>query len=72
MDGSVIISKLCRKQKGRCAVCGEIFELTDKLEVDHVKPLSEKGPKGHTLSNMRLLHFECHRIGIHGKGSKPR
>jgi RNA-directed DNA polymerase len=66
MDFNQIHSKLFKKQKGLCAICLEVLEFTDKLEVDHIKPLSQGG--SNRISNKRLVHFSCHRNRIHGKG----
>jgi RNA-directed DNA polymerase len=60
MSFSTIWSKLNQKQKGRCAVCSEILEFSDRLEVDHIIPLSKGGKD--TIKNKRLLHFDCHRL----------
>lgn len=55
--------KLFRKQHGRCPwpKCskGGRFEIGDKIEVDHVFPVS-KGGRNWTL-NLQLLHERCNR-----------
>lgn len=76
MDFNVTYSKLYKKprnagrraQKGLCTICSEVLEFTDKLEVDHIKPLSQGG--SNRISNKRLVHLSCHRNRIHGKGWK--
>jgi len=56
--------KYLRLSNGRCSICGEVFLESDKLEVDHITPLSRGGR--HVTSNRWLLHFECHRKMVHG------
>lgn len=64
-DYSKIHHALIIKQKGRCPVCGEPLEYTQPVEVDHIIPYKQGGK--HTMSNLRMVHFECHRKGIHGQ-----
>lgn len=67
-DFSKIQSRLVKKQKGLCAVCGKLIEFTDKLEMDHIKPLGEGGSD--KLNNLRLIHQKCHRYRVHGWSNK--
>lgn len=62
---SRIQSRLVKKQKGLCAVCGRPLEFTDKLEVDHIQPWAKGGSD--KIQNLRLIHFECHRHRVHGR-----
>jgi len=63
-DGQAIHSYLLKKQKSICPVCKSIIDLGDKVEIDHIVPLSKGG--SHKRSNMRLLHRDCHRSVVHG------
>jgi 5-methylcytosine-specific restriction endonuclease McrA len=65
---SRIQSRLVKRQKGLCAVCGDPIEFTDKLEVDHITPLGLGGSDN--IRNLRLIHFECHRRRVHGTSKK--
>lgn len=52
------ITKLLKKQKGKCNYCGQYFKSDDVMEVDHITPRSKNGT--HTYSNLQLLHGHCH------------
>ncbi|AMW29721.1 group II intron reverse transcriptase/maturase [Arthrospira platensis] len=52
------VAKLLKKQKGRCAWCGQYFTPSDLLEVDHIVPRSQGGKNEH--KNLQLLHRHCH------------
>jgi RNA-directed DNA polymerase len=54
------VSKLLKKQKGRCNFCKLPFFPTDIIERDHIVPLSKNG--SYKISNMQLLHGHCHKI----------
>jgi RNA-directed DNA polymerase len=60
---SVKLSRLYKRQEGKCSYCKEIMRqeqvLERKLHVHHVLPRSLNGTEGY--SNLRLLHNECHR-----------
>jgi len=58
-DFSTIYSKLYKRQRGRCPICSEVITFGDKLEIDHIQPLSKGGKD--TLKNMRILHKTCHK-----------
>lgn len=64
MDFSTIYQRLFTKQKGICPICNKNLLYNERLEVDHITPLSKKG--SNKLSNKRLVHYDCHRVGIHG------
>jgi RNA-directed DNA polymerase len=50
---------LLKRQHGRCAWCGRLFQTMDELtEVDHIQPLVQQG--ANELANRQLLHGHCH------------
>lgn len=49
---------LLKRQKGKCAWCGQFFQDGDLMETDHIEP-SAKGGKN-TPANKQLLHRHCH------------
>lgn len=51
-------STLLKRQQGKCPHCKLMFRYGDKVEVDHVVPLSKGGHKGY--NNLQLLHRHCH------------
>jgi RNA-directed DNA polymerase len=52
------VSKLLKKQKGKCAYCDMFFREDDVIEVDHKIPKSKGGKDSH--DNWQLLHRHCH------------
>jgi RNA-directed DNA polymerase len=52
------VSKLLKKQKGKCAHCGLFFRENDVIEVDHRIPKSQGGKDSY--DNWQLLHRHCH------------
>lgn len=52
------ISKLLKKQKGKCTHCGLFFRESDVIEVDHRTPKSQGGKDSY--DNWQLLHRHCH------------
>lgn len=52
------ISKLIKRQYGRCAICGEAFIPMDMIEADHTVPISKGGPNN--LFHLQALHRHCH------------
>lgn len=52
------ISKLIKRQYGRCAICGEAFMPMDIIEADHIVPRSKGGTDKY--SNLQVLHKHCH------------
>ena len=56
---STNVSKLLKKQKGRCNICKLAFFSTDIIERDHIVPLSKGG--SHKLENIQFLHGHCHQ-----------
>lgn len=55
---SVRVQTLLKRQKGKCALCNSLFQPTDVMEVDHIKPKSAGGKD--TYENLQLLHRQCH------------
>ena len=53
-DSQAATKYLLNKQEGRCPVCTHIIDFDDKVEIDHIKPISEGG--AHERANMRLTH----------------
>lgn len=53
------VSKLLKRQKGRCNICKLPFFPTDIIERDHIVPLSKGGD--HKPNNIQLLHGHCHQ-----------
>jgi RNA-directed DNA polymerase len=52
------VSKLLKKQKGKCVHCGLFFRENDVMEVDHRTPKSKGGKD--SFDNFDLLHRHCH------------
>ena len=53
-DSQATYKYLLRKQRGICPVCTQIVDHDEKVEIDHINPLSEGG--SHRRSNMRVVH----------------
>ncbi|AMW30066.1 group II intron reverse transcriptase/maturase [Arthrospira platensis] len=58
IDTPTRVAKLLKKQKGRCAWCGQYFTPSDLVEVDHIVPRSQGGKEEY--KNLQLLHRHCH------------
>jgi len=54
------VAILLKKQKGKCAHCGQYFQDMDIMEKDHIVPKSQKGSKNY--DNIQLLHAHCHDV----------
>ncbi|NES80233.1 MAG: group II intron reverse transcriptase/maturase [Moorea sp. SIO2B7] len=52
------VTKLLKKQKGKCTECGLVFIEGDLREIDHILPKSQGGKEKY--SNLQLLHRHCH------------
>lgn len=52
--------KIIRKQQRYCVWCGTAGTSSNKLQVDHIVPLSKGG--SHHLSNLRILCQNCHKL----------
>jgi RNA-directed DNA polymerase len=52
------ISKLIKKQYGRCTICGQTFTPMDGIEADHIVPRAKGGLDKY--SNLQALHKHCH------------
>ncbi|WP_375340552.1 group II intron reverse transcriptase/maturase [Okeania sp. SIO3I5] len=63
------VTKLIKKQKGKCTHCGLNFTSEDLLEVDHIVPKSLGGKD--TYDNLQLLHRHCHDTKTAQDGSLP-
>jgi RNA-directed DNA polymerase len=61
------VSKLLKKQKGKCTHCGLYFRENDVLEVDHRIPKSQGGKDSY--DNWELLHRHCHDTKTANDGS---
>ncbi len=61
------VSKLLKRQKGKCAHCGLRFREEDVMEIDHVIPKSKGGKN--TYKNLQLLHRHCHDVKTASDGS---
>ena len=51
------VSRLLKKQKGKCAMCNLTFREDDVIEKDHIVP---KALGGNYTDNIQLLHGHCH------------
>jgi len=54
------VAALLKRQRGKCAHCGLVFQEIDVLEVDHVIPTAAGGLD--RWDNLQLLHGHCHDI----------
>jgi RNA-directed DNA polymerase len=61
------VSKLLKKQKGKCAHCGHYFKEEDIMEVDHIIPETLGGKDEY--KNLQLLHRHCHDVKTASDGS---
>lgn len=61
------ISKLLKKQKGKCVHCGLFFREDDVMEIDHKIPKSQGGKDSY--DNWQLLHRHCHDTKTANDGS---
>ena len=61
------VSKLLKKQKGKCTHCGLFFRENDVPEVDHKIPKSQGGKDSY--ENSQLLHRHCHDTKTANDGS---
>jgi len=61
------VSKLLKRQKGKCALCDMFFRENDVLEVDHKIPKSQGGKD--CYENWQLLHRHCHDTKTANDGS---
>jgi RNA-directed DNA polymerase len=61
------VSKLLKKQKGKCTHCGHYFKEEDIMEVDHIIPETLGGKDEY--KNLQLLHRHCHDVKTASDGS---
>ncbi|WP_199347194.1 group II intron reverse transcriptase/maturase [Tolypothrix tenuis] len=52
------VSKLLKRQKGKCTHCGLYFKIADLIEVDHIIPRIKGGKDKY--ENLQVLHKHCH------------
>lgn len=55
---STKVATLLKRQKGKCAYCGNYLKDGDSIEVDHIVPTSTGGKNSYI--NWQLLHRHCH------------
>jgi RNA-directed DNA polymerase len=63
----VRVTKLLKRQKGKCAHCKNYFKDGDSIEVDHLIPKSKGGRESY--DNWQLLHRHCHDTKTANDGS---
>ena len=61
------VSKLLKRQKGKCVHCGLFFREDDVMEADHRIPKSQGGKDSY--DNWQLLHRHCHDTKTASDGS---
>ncbi len=61
------VSKLLKKQKGKCNLCGQYFTPEDLVEIDHIIPKSKEGKDYY--NNLQALHRHCHDIKTRNDGN---
>jgi RNA-directed DNA polymerase len=61
------VSKLLKRQKGKCVHCGLFFREDDVMETDHRIPKSQGGKDSY--DNWQLLHRHCHDTKTANDGS---
>ncbi|MDJ0602006.1 MAG: group II intron reverse transcriptase/maturase [Crocosphaera sp.] len=61
------VAKLLKKQKGKCALCGQHFTPDDLIEIDHIIPKSKGGKDEY--KNYQALHRHCHDVKSRNDGS---
>ena len=57
------VTRLLKRQGGRCALCGLRFTTEDVIEVHHY----DENHNINAFDNLRLMHGHCHDV-VHGKG----
>jgi len=55
------VTRLLKRQRGCCALCGLRFTTEDVIEVHH----HDQNHSNNTFDNLRLMHGHCHDI-VHG------
>jgi len=53
------VCKLMKKQKLKCPICGEFFDIGSHIEIDHIVPVANGGPD--IYENLQAVHDHCHR-----------
>lgn len=54
----ISMSKLLKRQEGKCNSCGLVFKHEDVIETDHIIPTAAGG--NNKYENLQLLHRHCH------------
>lgn len=62
------LDQIWKRQKGSCPVCNQAITTGGDWHIHHIKPLSEGGDN--SLTNLIMLHPNCHRQTHHKKGMK--
>jgi RNA-directed DNA polymerase len=57
---STRVSRLLKRQKGRCLICGLYFKPEDTIHLDHHVPKAQAGKDNY--QNWQLLHQHCHQL----------
>ena len=52
--------KMLKRQKGKCNLCGLLFQPGDSIERDHIIRLKDGGRD--VISNLQMLHRYCHDV----------
>lgn len=47
------------RDQGQCGICRKPVDVTSNWELDHIIPLSKRGP--HSYANVQLSHMKCNR-----------
>lgn len=57
-----------KRQKGVCPVCDQLITMDEDWDTHHIKPRSEGGDN--KLTNLVMLHLNCHRQTHYRRGEK--
>lgn len=52
--------KILKRQRGKCNLCGQLFQPGDTIEKDHITRVKNGGKA--VISNLQMLHRYCHDI----------
>jgi RNA-directed DNA polymerase len=69
-EAPTAISRLLKRQKGKCNHCGLNFKDEDIMEIDHITPKSKGGKNN--FDNLQILHRHCHDTKTSLDGSLRR
>ncbi len=62
------LDEIWKQQKGVCPVCHQLIMTDEAWDIHHIKPRSEGGDN--SLTNLMMLHLNCHRQVHYRKGVK--